>query len=65
MAKLSDLIIGHPDVTSFAELEKLVQHLGASGEMFMEFDLKPDYRDTPRKWEWALESAFTRGLDYE
>lgn len=65
MAKLSDLIISHPDVTSFTELEKLVQHLGASGEMFMEFDLKPDYRDTPRKWEWALESAFTRGLDYE
>ncbi|MEZ5715980.1 MAG: hypothetical protein R3D85_12920 [Paracoccaceae bacterium] len=65
MAKLSDLIISHPDVTSFSELEKLVQHLGASGEMFMEFDLKPDYRDTPRKWEWALESAFTRGLDYE
>jgi hypothetical protein len=65
MARLSDLIIGHPDVTSFSELEKLVQHLGASGEMFMEFDLKPDYRDTPRKWEWALEAAFTRGLDYE
>lgn len=65
MAKLSDLIISHPDVTSFTELEKLVQHLGASGEMFMEFDLKPDYRDTPRKWEWALEAAFTRGLDYE
>ena len=65
MAKLSDLIIGNPDVTSFAELEKLVQHLGGSGEMFMEFDLKPDYRDTPKKWEWRLEAAFTRGLDYE
>ena len=65
MAKLSDLIIGHPDVTSFTELEKLVQHLGSSGEMFMEFDLKPDYRDTPKKWEWRLEAAFTRGLDYD
>lgn len=64
MARLSDLIIGHPDVTSFKELEKLVQHLGESGEMFMEFDLKPDYRDTPRKWEWILESAFTRGLSH-
>lgn len=64
MARLSDLIIGHPDVTSFKELEKLVQHLGESGEMFMEFDLKPDYRDTPRKWEWILETAFTRGLSH-
>ena len=65
MARLSDLIISNPDVTSFAELEKLVQHLGGSGEVFMEFDLKPDYRDTPKKWEWQLEAAFTRGLDYE
>ena len=62
MAKLSDLIIGNPEVTSFKELEGLVQHAGASGEMFLEFDVKPDYRDTPRKWEWILEAAFTRGL---
>ena len=62
MAKLSDLIIAHPDVTTFKELENLVQHAGESGEMFLEFDVKPDYRDTPRKWEWILESAFTRGL---
>jgi len=64
MAKLSDLIIGNPDVTSFRELEHLVQHAGASGQMFLEFDVKPDYRDTPRKWEWILEAAFTRGLDH-
>jgi len=62
MAKLSDLIIGNPDVVTFKELEELVQHAGASGEMFLEFDVKPDYRDTPRKWEWILEAAFTRGL---
>ena len=62
MAKLSDLIIGNPDVTTFKELEELVQHAGESGQMFLEFDVKPDYRDTPRKWEWILEAAFTRGL---
>ena len=61
MAQLSDLIISHPDVTSFKELELLVQHAGESGEMFLQFDLKPDYKDTPRKWEWILEAAFTRG----
>lgn len=64
MAQLSDLIIGHPDVTKFKELEELVQHAGASGEMFLEFDVKPDFRDTPRNWQWQLESAFTRGLDF-
>ena len=65
MAKLSDLIIQHPEVATFEELEKLVAHAGESGQMFLEFDLKPDYRDTPRKWEWRLEAAFTRGLRYD
>ena len=63
MAMLSDLIIAHPEVTEFKELEELVQHVGESGEMFMQFDVKPDYRDTPKNWQWQLEAAFTRGLD--
>jgi hypothetical protein len=65
MAKLSDLIIGNPDVQSFDELELLVANAGESGQMFLEFDLKPDYKDTPRKWEWRLEAAFTRGTRYD
>ena len=65
MAKLSDLIIAHPDVQSFDELERLVANSGESGQMFLEFDLKPDYKDTPRKWEWRLEAAFTRGTRYD
>lgn len=64
MAKLSDLIISNREVKSFSELETLVEHAGESGEMFLEFDLKPDYRDTPRKWEWLLEAAFTRGTGH-
>jgi len=62
MAQLSDLIIGHPEVTTFDELIELVQHAGESGQMFLEFDVKPDFRDTPRNWQWVLEAAFTRGL---
>ena len=65
MAKLSELIIQHPDVQTFEELERLVANAGESGQMFLEFDLKPDYRDTPRKWEWRLEAAFTRGTRYD
>ena len=64
MAKLSDLIIGHPEVDNFKELERLVAHAGESGEMFIEFDVKPDYKNTPKKWEWILEAAFTRGGHY-
>ena len=65
MAKLSDLIIGNPDVKTFDELERLVANAGESGQMFLEFDLKPDYRDCHRKWEWRLEAAFTRGRGYD
>lgn len=65
MAQLSDLIIGHPEVTKFGELMELVQHAGASGEMFLEFDVKPDFRDTPKNWQWQLEAAFTRGIDFD
>lgn len=65
MAQLSDLIIGHPDVESFDGLVELVKHAGSSGIMHLEFDVKPDFRDTPRNWQWVLEGAFTRGTDYD
>jgi len=65
MARLSDLIIQHPEVDSFLKLERLVAHAGESGQMFLEFDVKPDYRDTPKKWEWRLEAVFARGLKYD
>ncbi|MGV6847419.1 MAG: hypothetical protein ACWA5A_03460 [Marinibacterium sp.] len=65
MAQLSDLIIAHPEVETFEDLIELVKHAGESGQMHLEFDVKPDYRDTPKKWEWILEAAFTRGLSYE
>jgi len=65
VAKLSDLIIQHPDVDSFDELRRLVAHAGESGIMHLEFDVKPDYRDTPKKWEWKLEAAFSRGIRYD
>jgi hypothetical protein len=61
MVQLSDLIIQHPEVTSFDELKKLVAKTGQEGERFLEFDVKPDYRDTPRKWELKLEAAFYWG----
>lgn len=65
MAKLSDLIISNPEVTTFPELELLVRLAGDAGEMFIEMDVKPDYRDTPRKWQWVLEAAFTNGTTYD
>jgi hypothetical protein len=60
MASISDLIIAHPEVTSFVELENLVVEAARQGEIHLYFDIKPEYPDTPRKWEQQLELAFYR-----
>ncbi len=60
MVQISDLIIAHPEVNSFEELEQLVVEAARAGEIHLYFDIKPEYRDTPRKWEQQLELAFYR-----
>ncbi len=59
--KLSDIIIQNPDVNSFPELLGKVRAMTSENMIFLNFDVKPDYRDTPRNWEWKLESAFSDG----
>ena len=61
MARLSDIVISNPDVTSFKDLEKLVAAAAQEGVIHLEMDVKPDYFDTPRNWAWALEGTFYRG----
>ncbi|HOV03813.1 MAG TPA: sulfur relay protein DsrC [Hyphomicrobiales bacterium] len=61
MAKLSDVIISNPHIITFDDLARAVGLLGEQGERFLEFDIKPDYRDTPKNWEIKLETAFYWG----
>ena len=58
MAHVSDLVIEHPEVQSFADFEKLVVQKALEGEIHLFFDIKPEYPDTPRGWEKRLELAF-------
>ena len=60
MVQISDLIISHPDVTTFEELEELVIEAARRGEIHLYLDIKPEFPDTPRKWEAQLELAFYR-----
>ncbi len=60
MANLSDLIISHPEVTSYEDLEKLVIEAARSGMILLYMDLKPDFPDTPRDWQHRLEMLFYR-----
>jgi hypothetical protein len=61
LIKVSDLIIGHPEVCSFKDLERLVAAAARSGYRFLQFDVKPDFADTPRNWDLALERTFYAG----
>lgn len=59
--QLSDLIISNPEVQNFHDLTELIVAVAKTGERFLHFDIKPDYRDTPANWELKLEAAFYWG----
>jgi hypothetical protein len=58
---ISDIIIQHPEVNSFPKLLDKVRAMTSENMLYLNFDVKPDYRDTPRNWQWKLESAFGEG----
>ncbi len=58
MLQISDMIITHPEITSFSQLEVLVKEAARAGTIHLNFDLKPEYPDTPRNWQDRLETAF-------
>jgi hypothetical protein len=61
LVKVSDLIIEHPEARSFEDLKRLVVAAAKSGYRFLQFDVKPEFVDTPRNWDLALEAVFYRG----
>ena len=63
---LSQIIIQNHDVVTFAKLLEVVNQMGEGGMVLMEFDLKPDFPDTPRDWQNQLELAFmTKSSPFE
>ncbi len=64
MLNLSDLIIYNPKVKSFEELLVLVAEAAANGARFINFDVKPDFIDTPRTWQQVIERVFNLGARY-
>jgi hypothetical protein len=61
LIKVSDLMIEHPDVRSFEDLKRLVVASAKSGYRFLQFDVKPEFVDTPRNWDLILEAVFYSG----
>jgi len=58
MLHVSDLLLQHKDITTFAELIEVVEQR-AKSEMFFRIDIKPPFPDTPLNWELVLEAAFS------
>lgn len=58
MLLLSQVILQNPDIDDFQNLLKVVGEFGEEGQILLSFDLKPDYRNTPRDWQDQLENAF-------
>jgi hypothetical protein len=61
LIKVSDLMIEHPDLRSFEDLKRLVVASAKSGYRFLQFDVKPEFVDTPRNWDLVLEAVFYSG----
>ncbi|NCA89901.1 MAG: sulfur relay protein DsrC [Gammaproteobacteria bacterium] len=59
MLKLSDILVAHKEIESFAELTPIIQDIARGGERFFRIDLKPPYPDTPDNWEDRLEAVFS------
>ena len=51
MLKLSELLVGNSELTSFEDLIPMVQAVA--------MDVKPPFPDTPDNWEDRLEAAFS------
>ena len=59
MLTLSEILLQQRDLSSFEELVGLVRAHAHAGEIFLEFDVRPPFEDTPGDWEERLEAAFT------
>ncbi len=59
MLYLSQILISNQEVQTFDELKEVIKEVARQGEMFLRFDVKPPYPDTPVDWEDQLEATFS------
>jgi len=60
VARISEILIANPRMTSFFELERVVVEAAKAGEIHLFMDIEPEFPDLPRLWEQELEVAFQR-----
>lgn len=63
--KISTILLQHHTLEHFSELVTIVQQQAKQGTLFLEFDVRPPFGDTPENWQDLLEAAFTAHLSNE
>lgn len=59
MFYLSDILKQEHDTVSFDEFLEILRNRARSGEVHMNIDVRPPFKDTPKDWENRCEVAFT------
>lgn len=59
MIYLSDILTQEHDLNSFEDLLEVARQKARDGEIHLDVDIKPPFKDTPRDWQNQVEMAFT------
>ena len=59
MFYLSDILKQDHDNDSFAGLLEILREKARNGEVHMNIDVRPPFKDTPKDWENRCEVVFT------
>lgn len=59
MIYLSDILTQEHDLESFEDLLEVARQKARDGEIHLDVDIKPSFKDTPRDWQNQVEMAFT------
>lgn len=66
MILLSRLVEENPSIDNFWSLERCVsataRQFSETEDVGIQFDIEPEYRSTPRRWQMILVAAYERGL---
>ena len=59
MLSISAILLQGSDIESFAALKEAVrEHIRREGAVFLQFDVRPPFSDTPEDWQEQLEAVF-------
>lgn len=63
MLSISVVLLENQELSSFEQLQECIKQYVRRGELFLEFDVRPPFPDTPEDWQDRLEAIFTSAAD--